>query len=55
MRKCCFKVFESDKKDSPIIVQVVCNTSEMSDVLSDLSSLGVVKGYLFDDREVQDV
>lgn len=49
MIKYCFNVY--DKESGEKITQVVTDVKHMLDTLEILSNLGMVKGYILDDKE----
>ena len=51
MLKYCFKVFSFD--DGKQIAQVVTNVDMMLETLCELNKLGIVKGFILDDKEIE--
>lgn len=49
MIKYCFKVF--DKETDEQVIQLVSNADDMLDTINKLSKLGIVKGFILDDKE----
>lgn len=52
MLKYCFKVYR--KEDGEQIAQVVTNVDMMLETLAELNKLGIVKGFILDDKENED-
>lgn len=49
MIKYCFNVY--DKKTNEKITQVITNIDNMLETLETLNKLGIVKGYILDEKE----
>ena len=48
MIRYCFKVYDFDSKD--IVTSVICDCEHMIDTIKELNKLGIVKGYILNEK-----